>query len=114
MTFNDKCMLSQDRVKFLGHIVSQKGIKIDPEKLEAIENLPEPNNIFDVRRLLGIVNHVGTFVENQTEDMVPLRELLKKDNYWKWSQPHETAYRRIKETFCRGIVLACHSPQLET
>ena len=46
MTLNDKCVFSQDRVKLLGHIVSQKGIEIDPEKLEAIKNLPQPNNIY--------------------------------------------------------------------
>ena len=63
MTLNDKCVFSQDRVKFLGHIVSQKGIEIDPEKLEAINKLPQPNNISDLRRLLGMVNHVGKFVE---------------------------------------------------
>ena len=71
MTLNDKCVFSQDIVKFLGHIVSQKGIEIDPEKLEAINNLPQPNNISDLRRLLGMVNHMGKS-ENLTEVTAPL------------------------------------------
>ena len=114
MTLNDKCVFSQDRVKFLGHIVSQKGIEIDPEKLEAIKNLPQPNNISDLRRLLGMVNHVGKFVENLTDVTAPLRELLKKENCWIWSHPQETAFRKIKEALCQAPVLAHYSPQLET
>ena len=97
MTLNDKCVFSQDRVKFLRHIVSQKGIEIDPEKLEAIKNLPQPNNISGLRRLLGMVNHMGKFVENLTEVTAPLRGLLKKENSWMWSHPQETACRKIKE-----------------
>ena len=114
MTLNDKCVFSQSRVKFHGHIVSRKGIEIDPEKLEAIKNLPQPNNIYDLRRLLGVVNHVGKFIENLTEVTASLRKLLKKENCWTWSHPQETAFRKIKEALCQAPVLADYSPHLET
>ena len=45
MTLDDKYVFSQGRVKSLGHIVSQKGIEIDSQKLEAIKNLPQPKHI---------------------------------------------------------------------
>ena len=58
VTLNEKCVFSVDTIKFLGHIISQEGIKVDPAKVEAITNLPRPTNIQELRRLLGMVNQI--------------------------------------------------------
>ena len=58
ITLNDKCQFNVKSIKFLGHIVTSEGIKVDPEKVEAVVKFPQPQNVADVRRLLGIANHV--------------------------------------------------------
>ena len=63
-TLNEKCVFSASSVKFLGHIISAEGIKVDPAKVEAIRNFPQPTNVAELRRLLGMVNHVGKFAPN--------------------------------------------------
>ena len=57
----EKCEFYKDRGKFLGHIIDASGIRPDPDKVKAILSMPEPTNVSDVRRVLGIVNHLSKF-----------------------------------------------------
>ena len=59
----DKCPFSTDRVKFLGHVISFSRIEADPEKLQAIVDLPSPQNVQEVRPFLGVVNQLSKFSE---------------------------------------------------
>ena len=45
----EKCLFSQSSVKFVGHLVGQGEVKPDPDKVKAIQNMPEPTNVGDVR-----------------------------------------------------------------
>lgn len=54
-----RCLQSDPRVKFLGHIVSAQGTEADPAKIRAIREMPEPKNEADVKRFVGMVNYVG-------------------------------------------------------
>ena len=78
----DKCEFSKSEVKVLGNIVSAKGISPDPEKIEAIVNLPAPKNIREVRSFLGMVNQLSKFTEHLADKTKPLRDLLSKKNSW--------------------------------
>ena len=49
VTLNENCIFSVDTIKFLGHIISQEGIKVDPAKVEAITSLPRPINIQELQ-----------------------------------------------------------------
>ena len=50
----EKCSFSKKKVKFCGHIFSNEGIRADPEKIEAIMNMGEPENVSEVKLLLGM------------------------------------------------------------
>ena len=54
-----KCEFSVTKVKILGHVVSAEGLSTDPQKIEAIRNLPTPKNVTEVRSFLRMVNHVS-------------------------------------------------------
>ena len=60
----DKCELSKNSVKFLGHVVDPTGIRPDPEKVIAIRRVRTPQNVGDVRRFLGMVNQMSKFSPN--------------------------------------------------
>ena len=75
----DKCEFSKSEVKVLGNIVSANGISPDPEKIEAIVNLPAPKTIREVRSFLGMVNQLSKFTEHladKTEMICLARKIL--------------------------------------
>ena len=83
MTLNtDKCCFAQTFLRFLGHVIDSNGIQPDPAKLKAIEEVQTPTNVGEVRRYLGMINHLSKFVPNLAEVTKPLRELLIKGNLW--------------------------------
>ena len=106
VTLNEKCVFSVDTIKFLGHMILQEGIKVDLAKVEAITNLPRPTNIQELRRLLGMVNHIGKFAPNLADTIKPLRDLLKKENLWTWDTQQETAFKTLKKQMSTAPVLA--------
>ena len=67
VTLNVKCVFSVSEIKFIGHIISKEEIQVDPEKIRAKVNLARPQNVSELRRLLGMTNHVGKFAKNLAE-----------------------------------------------
>ena len=114
ITLNEKCQFSVKSIKFLGHIVTSEGIMVDPEKVEAIVKFPQPQNVADLRRLLGIANHVGKFSPRLADVTKPLRELLKKENTWIWDSPQEDAFQNLKKILTSAPVLQHYSTSLPT
>ena len=51
-----KCIFATDKVEYLGHIITAKGVATDPKKIEVITNWPKPENITQLRSLLGMTN----------------------------------------------------------
>ena len=82
LTLNQsKCQLKQKRMTYLGHIVSEDGVEVDPAKVAAIQALKRPSNVKEVTQLLGMVNYVGRFIPQLSETLRPLNDLLRKDHH---------------------------------
>ncbi|XP_062542356.1 uncharacterized protein K02A2.6-like [Armigeres subalbatus] len=92
----DKCLFNQTSLKFLGHIVTDGGLKADPEKLEAIIRLKSPTNKSELQRALGMITYMGKFVANLSDITAPLRSLLVKNVDWEWGCEQEAAFQQIK------------------
>lgn len=92
----DKCKILTNNVKYIGHIFSAEGIKVDPNKIEAINKIPTPTNKNDLLKFLGMVTYISKFVQNLSNKTANLRELLKKDNQWQWLQQHQNEFDNIK------------------
>ena len=52
-----KCNFFQDKIQYLGHVVTKEGISVDPEKIKAIEDWPVPKDVTDVRSFMGITGY---------------------------------------------------------
>ncbi len=77
LTLNqEKCIFSTNTVKFLGHVVDPSGIRSDPDKINAVKEMPELSTPTEVRRFLGIVNQLGKFLPRLAEKTKPLRALI--------------------------------------
>ena len=100
MTLNiKKCIFGVTEIEYLGHILTQEGIRPDPKKLEAIKNMPIPEDKQAVQRLLGMVNFIAKFSPNVSVATELLRELIKKDTIFQWTDHHTECFNNLKELF---------------
>jgi len=109
-----KCEFSKTEIRFLGHVVSNKGISPDPEKMKAITLFPEPKDVGDIRRFLGIINQLSTFSPHTAHETKPLRDLLSKKNLWVWGTDQQRAFQKIKKLLSNSPLLALYDPNLPT
>ena len=64
---NDKCEFWKTELKFLGHMVSQDGVRADPDKTKAIINMKAPQSVTELRRFMGMINQLGKFSSKISE-----------------------------------------------
>lgn len=83
-------------VKFHGHILSAEGLKPDPEKIRAVQEMPHPTDAKAVQRFKGFVTYLAKFLPDQSEVSEPLRRLLDKDVMFQWLSKHDAAVQEIK------------------
>lgn len=70
-----KCEFLLDLVAFLGHVVSSKGIKVDPKKIEVVQNCPRPTSATEIQSFLGLAGYYRRFVEGFSSISAPLTKL---------------------------------------
>ncbi|KAG5870573.1 hypothetical protein JTB14_029720 [Gonioctena quinquepunctata] len=78
----NKCRFRVNEDKYVGHILTDKGLKIDGDKIEAIKQIDIPKNTKELSRFLGMVTYVAKFIPNLSKLTSNLRVLLKKDVVW--------------------------------
>ena len=100
-----KCQFGMHEVAFLGHRVGADGIKVDPDKVKAVEKWPTPENQTHVRSFLGLANYFRRFLNGYATVVKPLNELLKKDATWCWTSACEAAFQTVKTALISAPVL---------
>ena len=78
----DKMKLRMSEVSFIGHLLTNKGLKPDPAKVEAIANMPKPQDIEGVQCLNGFINYLAKFLPKLSDVMETIRRLTRKDTPW--------------------------------
>ncbi|XP_063366408.1 uncharacterized protein K02A2.6-like [Cydia amplana] len=106
LKFNkSKCMFDKSEVTYVGHVFNRNGISADKSKIEAIVEMPRPENIKDLQRFLGMVNYLGSYIPNLANETNLLRSLLKKQNIWQWTDNHEKEFIKLKSLISQSPVL---------
>jgi len=67
-------------LKFLRHIISRKGIRIDPEKIEKIVNMGLPKNLKELRLRLGLFSFYRQYIKKFSSITKPMYELIQMEN----------------------------------
>ncbi|KAI5609495.1 hypothetical protein C0J50_9467, partial [Silurus asotus] len=107
-----KCFLLRAEVKFLGHRISAEGIKVDDEKVKALEMWPNPKSVREVRQILGFMSYYRKFVPRFAQIAKPLHALVgggKKNKppvTFFWSQECQTALNELKRCLMSPPILA--------
>ena len=106
----EKMKIRQSSVTFLGHVISKDGLKPDPEKIKAVQEMPRPSDIEGVRRLNGFVNYLAKFLPRLSDVMEPIRQLTRKNVPWTWSDAQENALKQVKKLVTEAPVLRFYDP----
>lgn len=107
-----KCEFGKTELKILGHIISEKCIKMDSEKIEAINNMKLPTSIKELQIFLGLTGYYRKFIEKYAHIAGPLFNLLKKDTEYQWSKECQGAWEALKEKLISYPILTSPNPIL--
>jgi hypothetical protein len=100
-----KSLFAMKEGKLLGHIVSSKGVRIDPSRVEAIQTLSLPKSKKEVQAFLGKINFLRRFVSNFDELVKYITTMLKKGNEVKWTAESRESFIQIKGALIEAPVL---------
>ena len=101
-----KCKYKLQEILYIGHVLSKDELKPDPRKVQAITEMPEPENTTDLLRFMGMVKYLSKFVPDLSEKAAALNELLHKDDEWVWDVPQQKAYDDVKQSIAHATILA--------
>ena len=76
----------KSEIEWVGHIIDQNGIRPLQDKLKAIQELKEPKSEKELKYFLGAIQYLSKYIENLSAQTDLLRQLLKKNNKWDWTQ----------------------------
>ena len=115
ITLNEKkCEVFAKSISFLGHKIDGHGVRADNNKVVAVEKMKVPENPSDVRRFLGMVNHLGKFIPHLATKTKPLRDLLVEKNEWTWEQTQQKAFNDLKAALQSDVVLKLYDPNKDS
>ncbi|PKI72930.1 hypothetical protein CRG98_006630 [Punica granatum] len=105
-----KCTFGAKSGKLLGFVVSERGIKVDPDKVKAIRELPPPSTMREVRSFLGRLNYIARFIANLSNKCQPHFRLLRKNAAIEWDDDYQKAFDDIKTYLVQSPVLVPPTP----
>jgi hypothetical protein len=97
--------------KFLGYIISEKGISVDPEKVIAIRKHPTPKSVKQLQSFLGMCNFYRKFQHKYSNLTGQLTHLVSGKLTWKWGEKEEKVFQNIKDKFISCVML--HHPNFD-
>ncbi|KAJ0943969.1 putative nucleotidyltransferase, Ribonuclease H [Helianthus annuus] len=100
-----KCEFWLREVQFLGHVVSERGIQVDPAKVEAVMNWQEPKTPTEIRSFLGLAGYYRRFIENFSRIAAPLTSLTKKKEKYIWGPKQQESFEILKQKLSNAPVL---------
>ena len=101
-----KCKFFQKSVEVLGHVLTSKGLKTVPSKVQSIALWDVPRNVSELRSFLGLASYYRKFIQNFSIIADPLFQLLKKNQEYIWSNECNDAFEEIRQCLLSDPVLS--------
>ena len=113
----EKCAFASTSVTYLGHIIDRDGIHPTPDKVQAVQQAPTPQNITELKAFLGLLNYYG---QNHAEFSLfhfvspsPLYNFFEQSTRWRWGDKEEKAFEASKKLLLSSQVLTHYNPELQ-
>ena len=103
----EKCKFEKTRIEYLGLIISENHVEMDPVKVAGVADWPEPSNKREVQSFLGFANFYRRFIKDFSHHAQPLFNLTWNDQKWQWGvlrlTPTNTQHVLLGQAFVRCI-----------
>jgi RNase H-like domain found in reverse transcriptase/Integrase zinc binding domain/Reverse transcriptase (RNA-dependent DNA polymerase)/Integrase core domain len=100
-----KCEFNKTTMEYLGLIIQEGKLSMDPVKLSGIRDWPTPTTVKQVRGFIGFANFYRQFIKKFSELVLPLNNLLRKDAKFDWNDQCQEAFETLKRRFLQEPVL---------
>ena len=107
----EKCVWKARKIGFLGVVIGPNRIEMEIEKVNGVLSWPQPKNVKDVRKFLGLANYYRRFIKDFAQVARPMNILTWKDEKWQWKKAQQKAFDELKWVFTTKPVLA--APDLD-
>ena len=97
-------------VEYFTFVVDRHGIHPSPRKVQAIQEVPEPQNVTELESFLALVNYYRKFIPDMSTLVHPLNRLLMFDTPWAWTETCQVAFKKLKEFLLNSPLLAHYDP----
>lgn len=101
----EKCHFACPEVKYLGHIITSKGIRANPAKIEAIRCRQPPQDLKQLLSFIQTCSWYRRFINDFAKIIQPLTNLTRKNVKWEWSQIEQQAFDNLKLKLCDAPIL---------
>ncbi|CAI7797407.1 unnamed protein product [Closterium sp. NIES-53] len=105
-----KCTFVCSSIGFLGHVISTKGIAMDPAKVQCLADWPAPHTVAELQSFIGLAKYYRKFIFNFSHICAPLTDLFRQGAVFQWGLPQQTAFTAIKSALTSAPVLTVADP----
>ena len=106
-----KCVFFAEEIQYLGHIISAKGMRMDPEKVEAILRWPAPKNLQELQIFLGMSGFYRQYVRDYAKISVPMTDQLRsKSKDISWGEAQQRSFEKLKVALAVAPILDIVDP----
>ena len=106
-----KCEFHQTETEYLGFIISQNGIKVDPIKTKAIRTWTKPTKKKEIQSFLKFCNFYRRFIEGFSRIAKPLYQLMEKDKKLEFGEKQQKAFENLVYKLTHAPILAHYNPK---
>jgi len=101
----EKCEFCKERIEYLGLVISENEVSMDPVKVAGVREWPTPENKMDIQAFLGFVNFYRRFIRDFSAKAQPLFDLTRSEQVWMWSGKEQMAFEDLKTAVITALVL---------
>lgn len=110
-----KCQFCRKEMRYLGHIITQQGIKPDPDLIKSVTQFPQPQKVKDVQSFLGLTGYYRKFIRNYAKIAEPLLKQLRNNqrnnHHLQWSPECTQAFETLKNKLTNAPIM--NTPNFE-
>jgi hypothetical protein len=107
---SEKCEFHTESTEYLGYLLSPSGLTMSPDKVQTIQDWPEPHKVKDIQSFLSFTNFYHCFIDNYFNIVTPLTRLTCKGAPWSFSEACRSDFCMLKDAFTSAPILTHWSP----